>query len=161
MFVYATRFAGMLSRLRFARTHFEREEAQMRRGGSRGGSGSRGASGFHFGTTSDNPRPLTRDEGGAWSGKVRSDHAVDAQHNRPHSRGFQNPQRDFGPPDQISGRSHIDARQATRPQYPAGAGYTKQSDPRGPTWSEGRARSSSADEYFPNSWYGGPSRRQR
>jgi hypothetical protein len=125
----------------------------MNRGGSRGGSA------FSFGTTSDNPRPLTKDEGGIWEGKVKADHAVDAQHNRPHARGFQNPQADYGRAK--VGVDHINERPLTKPAYPAGAGYTKQSDPRGPTWSEGRARASSADEYFPNSWYGGPSRRQR
>jgi hypothetical protein len=122
----------------------------------------RGGSGFHFGTTSDNKVPLRKDEGSIWSGKVRSDHAVDPRLTRPQpGSGFTNPQRDYGPPDRITDVNHINAPQATRPKYPAGAGYTKQDDPRGPTWSQGRARASSSDEYFPNSWYGGPSRRQR
>jgi hypothetical protein len=125
----------------------------MRKSPGRGG-------GFHFGVTSQNPVPLQKDEGGAWSGKVRSDHAVDPRLTRPHSRGFQNPERDYGPPDQISGRSHIDARAATRPQWAPGQGFTKQPD-RGVIASPGRARASSSDEYFPNSWYGGPPRRQR
>jgi len=128
----------------------------MRRGGSRGGS--RGGD-WDFGTTSETKTPLRKDEGGIWPGPVRADHAIDRQHNRPHSKGFGNPQADFG--RARVGVDHINERPLTKPAYPAGAGYTKQSDPRGPTWSEGRARASSADEYFPNSWFGGPSRRQR
>jgi hypothetical protein len=40
--------------------------------------------GFDFGTTSDSPTPLRRDDGGVrQSGSVCADHAVDREHNRP------------------------------------------------------------------------------
>jgi hypothetical protein len=121
----------------------------------------RGGSGFHFGTTSDNKIPLTRDEGSIWSGKVRSDHAVDPRLTRPHSRGFENPQRDYGPPDQINSVGHINAPQAVKPKWAPGQGYTRQPD-RGVIASPGRARASSASEYTEGAnYYGGPPRRQR
>jgi hypothetical protein len=114
--------------------------------------------GFSFGTTSDNPRPLTRDDGAAHQpGPVRRDHAIDAQHNRPHSRGFQNPERDYGPAD-MGTAGHIDGSH-TRPQYPAGAGYTKQAD-RPVQASNQRALNSSASETWMQQWYGYPAKRQ-
>jgi hypothetical protein len=128
-----------------------------------GGQVSRGAlqrRGFEFGTTSDNPHPLTRDDGGlGQSGSVRADHAVDREHNRPRrGAGFDNPEKDFGPAC-ISDEDHIDARQAVRPQYPAGAGYTRQPD-RSERASAARARAGSANEYWDARWYGDPSKRQ-
>jgi hypothetical protein len=119
---------------------------------------------FDFGTTSDNPVPLRPDDGGLrQTGSVRADHAVDREHNVPRrGTGFDNPPdaRDFGPPDQIYGRDHIDARRAVDPKYPAGAGYTPQPDRRGPGASVGRARAGSASEYWSDEWYGTPERRQ-
>ena len=55
-----------------------------------------------FGTTSDSPVSLRRGDGGVrQSGSVRADHAVDREHNRPRrGAGFDNPERDYGPPDQ-------------------------------------------------------------
>jgi hypothetical protein len=64
------------------------------------------------GATSEHPEGLRDDDGGTrQSGSVRADHAVDREHNRPRrGAGFDNPERDHGPPDQISGVHHIDAR---------------------------------------------------
>ena len=44
------------------------------------------------------------------------------EHNRPRrGAGFDNPERDYGPPDQISGVGHIDARRKPRWRPPAEA----------------------------------------
>jgi hypothetical protein len=126
-----------------------------------GGQISRGAlrrSGWDFGTTSQERRPLTRDDGGVrQAGSVRADHAVDAQHNNPHSRGFRNPEKDYGPRD-MGSVDHINGSH-TRPQYPQGAGYTRQAD-RPVQASNKRAIDSSASETWMQEWYGYPAKRQ-
>jgi hypothetical protein len=113
--------------------------------------------GFSFGTTSDNPHPLTRDDGGTrQTGSVRADHAIDSEHSRPHSKGFNNPETDYGPSD-LADVDHIDR---SMPQYPRGAGYTPQPDRRGPGASVARAKAGSDSEWWPDTWYGYPSKRQ-
>ena len=56
---------------------------QALHGAAMGGQVSRQAMsrrGWDFGTTSDNPRPLTRDDGGVCpSGSIRADHAVESR----------------------------------------------------------------------------------
>jgi hypothetical protein len=115
--------------------------------------------GFDFGTTSDNPHPLTRDDGGTrQTGSVRSDHAISREYNDPRrSAGFQNPQADYGPGN--TGSGHIDDRRLTGRQYPAGSGYTKQPD-RPVQASDARALRGSASETWMGQWYGYPSKRQ-
>jgi hypothetical protein len=127
-----------------------------------GGTISRGAlrrGGWDFGTTSETRTPLTRDDGGVrQAGSVRADHAVARQYNDPHSKGFRNPEKDYGPRD-MGTAGHIDGSH-TRPQYPQGAGYTKQADKRGPGASNARAMRTSDSETFMQEWYGYPARRR-
>jgi hypothetical protein len=115
--------------------------------------------GYDFGSTSENPEGLHRDDGGVRDyGAIDEDHIDCRQYTRPQrGSGFTNPAGDYGPSD-MGSVDHIDGS-LTRPQYPSGAGYTKQPD-RGVNASEARARASSANEYWPDSWYGGPSKRQ-
>jgi hypothetical protein len=116
---------------------------------------------FDFGATSEHPEGLTADDGGMWSGAVKADHATDREHNTPRrGSGFDNPERDYGPPDEVTAAGHIDARRAVDLKYPAGSGYAKQGDPRGPGASVARARAGSASEYWSDTWYGDPARRQ-
>jgi hypothetical protein len=107
-------------------------------------------SSFSFGTTSDNSTPLTRDDGG-----VRDYGAIDEDH-IDCGRGRGDP-KDYGPD---VAADHIDESALQSPPWAAGQGYTSQPDPRGPTWSAARARASSGSEWLPDSWYGGPSKRQ-
>jgi hypothetical protein len=117
--------------------------------------------GWDFGTTSDNPTPLRRDDGGPRQfGAVRTDHAVDREHNNPRrGAGFANPEKDYGPKD-LGSSGHIDGTH-TRPQYPAGAGYGKQREQYGPVKaSNARALRTSASETWMGQWFGYPARRQ-
>jgi hypothetical protein len=117
-------------------------------------------SGFHFGTTSETREPLRPDDGGLRhnTGSIRADHAVDPRLNRPtRGSGFTNPQADYGPRD-MGSVGHIDGS-GTRPQYPSGAGYTKQAD-RPVKASDARSLRGSASETWMGEWYGYPSKRQ-
>jgi hypothetical protein len=121
-----------------------------------------GGNKFHFGTTSENPVPLRRDDGGLRhnTGSIRNDHAIAREYNRPQrGSGFTNPEPDYGP--RGMGRvDHINNPERTGPAYPHGAGYTKQADRRGPGASNARALRDSASETWMQEWYGYPSKRQ-
>ena len=110
--------------------------------------------GYGYGTTSENSTPLTVDDGGLSDGAVGPDH-IDARTNQRSGRGFENPEGDYGRGNY--GSDHIDGN-LTRPQYPQGAGYTKQKD-RSERASTARVRAGSANEYWDASWYGAPAKR--
>src|SRR6516162_8147019 len=78
-----------------------------------GGSISRRAAEKHFnyGTTSDNPVPLTTDDGGNWSGAVGAGQIDDRRMQRA-GRGFSNAERDYNPAR--VGVGHIDERRLQR-----------------------------------------------
>src|SRR5262245_59639031 len=101
--------------------------------------------GFSFGTTSDNPHPLTRDDDGlAQTGSVRSNH-ID-------SRGRGDP-KGYGPKDARA----IDARANRGTSYPGGSVGKAERRPTTPSVS--RARAGSDSEWWDGRWFGDPPRR--
>jgi hypothetical protein len=111
---------------------------------------------YDIGSTSDGfGGSLTTDDGaGRDIGSISSDHAISREYNAGRrGSGFEkNPEADFGITDSATGRNQIDVN--TGQKWPAGAGYTKQGDPRGPTWSAARAKASCAVECLIDEWEG-------
>jgi hypothetical protein len=114
--------------------------------------------GFHPGTTSENPIPLTVDDGGFdQRGSIPANQIDDRSMQRPHrGAGFDNPEPDYG--NAYTGRGHLDGNLARRSSAPQ-SGYGRQPD-RGVLASPARARAGSANEFWDSSWYGDPPRRQ-
>ena len=113
-----------------------------------GGSISRGAmarGGFNFGSTSEHPEGLRRDEGG-----TRGYGAVDEGHIDNRGRGDP---KGYGPKD----AGHIDASANRSTSYPGG--YAKQAS-RPVQASNARALRGSASETWMQEWYGYPSKRR-
>jgi hypothetical protein len=119
----------------------------------------------YLGSTSNDGKSLSADDGGVRGNKgaIRGGHIDDAKPRK--GSGFTNPENDYGPAN--FGPKHIDSG-TTRRRDPQEArmksdrnklmGIDAARDGNFP--SAERARRSSANEYYPDSWYGEPPGRQ-
>jgi hypothetical protein len=120
---------------------------------------------WDFGSTSDSPDSLSRDEGGVHGnfGSISSDHAISREHTGyRRGSGFSQPSdKDFGPPDAWAGRDHLENSRGQKPKFPIAQkeGSDGSVTERPLNASTARVKRTSADEYFADSWEGYPSKR--